>query len=321
MMTGPLNVRLVRKALEAEGICSFELAAADGAALPAFAAGAHIDVHLPGGPVRQYSLCSDPRDTTRYLVAVLAEPDGRGGSRAMHALAEGALLGISRPRNHFPIAPQARNHLLVAGGIGITPLLCMAEQLARDGADFELHYCVRSTARAAFVERLQQAPFAHRVRVHADDGPAAQRLDLLELFDGAERGTHLYLCGPAGFIGMVAEAARAYDLGDEQIHVELFGAPPATAAPSGGAFDIRLAGSSRTLTVAPGQSALECLEAHGIQVPVSCRQGVCGSCLTTVLEGEPEHRDFYLTDAERARGDCFLPCCSRAHSPLLVLDL
>jgi vanillate O-demethylase ferredoxin subunit len=239
----------------------------------------------------------------------------------MWRLAVGDRLLVSEPQSHFGLDLTAPGYLLVAGGIGITPLLCMAEQLARDGADFELHYCVRSTARAAFLERLRQAPFAHRVRVHADDGPAARRLDLLELFDGADSGTHLYLCGPAGFIGMVAEAARAYDLGDEQIHVELFGAPQDTAAPSGGAFDIRLAGSGRTLTVAPGQSALECLEAHGIQLPVSCRQGVCGSCLTTVLEGEPEHRDFYLTDAERARGDCFLPCCSRANSPLLVLDL
>jgi vanillate O-demethylase ferredoxin subunit len=320
-MSGLLEVRLVRKTAEAQGICSFELAAADGAPLPAFSAGAHIDVHLPGGLVRQYSLCNDPRDTMRYLVAVLAEPAGRGGSRAMHALAEGSLLAISRPRNHFPLAPQASRSLLVAGGIGITPLLSMAETLARTGADFELHYCVRSQAAAAFLDRLGQSPFAHRVHLHADDGPAPLRLDPAALLRRAEPDTHLYLCGPAGFVGMVAEAARAHALDEERIHVECFAAPPAAHDRPEGAFDIRLAGSGQTLTVAPGQSALECLEAHGIELPFSCRQGVCGGCLTTVLEGEPDHQDFYLTDAERARGDCFLPCCSRARSALLVLDL
>lgn len=172
MSGGSLTVRVARKALEAEGIASFELVSTDGSPLPAFAAGSHIDVQLPGGPTRQYSLCNDPAETHRYLIAVLRDAASRGGSAAMHEQVKvGDTLFISTPKNHFALAHEAQSHLLLAGGIGVTPLLCMAERLAHSGARFEMHYCTRSRARTAFVRRIEDSPLASRVQFHFDDGP------------------------------------------------------------------------------------------------------------------------------------------------------
>lgn len=316
-MTQTFAVRVARKWQETGRIAGFELRHPDGAALPAFTAGAHVDVHLPGGLVRQYSLCNDPRDTSRYVIAVLLQEGG--GSRAMHALEADRLVTIGAPRNHFQVDTGARRSLLVAGGIGITPLLSMAQCLNILDRQFALHYCVRSAADAAFAGQLREAPFASRVHLHADDGPASQRLDVKALLAGAGIDTHLYVCGPAGFIALVTEGARAHGIAPECIHVEHF-ANSGVLAP-GAAFEVRLAGSGKTVTVPAGQSIVDCLAGHGIEIAVSCRQGVCGSCLTTVLAGEPDHQDCYLTDAERASGDRLLPCCSRSKTPLLVLDL
>lgn len=315
-MSATLAVRVARKWREAERIAAFELRDPDGAALPPFTPGAHVEVHLPGGVVRQYSLCGDPADTSRYEIAVLLQEGA--GSRAMHALEEGAPVTIGVPRNHFELDSGARRTLLVAGGIGITPLLPMADRLNILDRQFALHYCVRSVGGAAFIGRLGAAPFASRVHVHADDGPAAQRLDLPALFAGAGAETRLYVCGPAGFIAMVKEAALAHGFAAGRIHVEHF-ANAGIAA--GGAFDVRLAATGKTVTVPAGVSIVDCLAGHGVEIVASCRQGVCGCCLTTVLEGEPDHQDCYLTDAERALGDRLLPCCSRSKTPLLVLDL
>ncbi|QBE65271.1 PDR/VanB family oxidoreductase [Pseudoduganella lutea] len=316
-MMATFTVRVARKWREADRVHAFELRDPDGAALPAFSAGAHVDVHLPGGLVRQYSLCNDPHETARYVIAVLLQEGA--GSRAMHALEEGALVTIGGPRNHFGLDAGARRSLLVAGGIGITPLLAMAERLNRLDRHFALHYCVRSAGAAAFARSLREAPYAHCVQVHADDGPVSQRLDLAALLAGACANTHLYVCGPAGFIAMVREAALAHGIAAGRIHSEHF----ANAGPIAdvSSFDVRLANSGRTIAVPAGQSVVDCLAAHGVAIPVSCRQGVCGSCLTTVLEGEPDHQDCYLTETERALGDRFLPCCSRSRTPLLVLDL
>jgi vanillate O-demethylase ferredoxin subunit len=320
-MTPVFPVKVVRKWREAERISAFELRAPDGAALPPFAAGAHVDVHLSGGLVRQYSLCNDPRDTSRYVIAVLLQ-DG-SGSRAMHALEEGALVSIGAPRNHFELDTTARRSLLLAGGIGITPLLSMAERLNILDRQFTLHYCVRSADAAAFTQRLREAPFASRAHLHADDGPASQRFDLPAVLAGTGADTHLYVCGPAGFIAMVKAAALAYGVDAARLHVEHFAnAGVAAGAPlSPSSFHVRLASTGKTVAVPAGQSIVDCLTEHGVAIPVSCRQGVCGSCLTTVLEGEPDHQDCYLTDAERALGDRLLPCCSRSRTPLLVLDL
>lgn len=321
MNTAPITVRVARKAVEAQDICSFELVRADGAPLPPFSAGSHVDVALPGGLTRQYSLCNDPGESHRYLIAVLRDAASRGGSAAMHAqVHEGDVLQISAPRNHFALAHEARRHLLLAGGIGITPLLCMAERLHAIGADFRLHYASRSPARTAFVQRIAGAGFAARVQHHYDDGDAAQRLDIAALLAAPTEGTHLYVCGPQGFMDAVLATARARGWPEAQLHYEFFGAAPAAKADDGG-FEVQLASSGRIIAVAPDQTVTRALEAAGVLVPVSCEQGVCGTCLTRVIEGVPEHRDQYLTPEEQAANDQFTPCCSRAKTPRLVLDL
>ncbi|MEK8052592.1 PDR/VanB family oxidoreductase [Ideonella sp. DXS22W] len=318
-----IQVRIARKWAEAEGIAGLELVAADGGALPPFSAGAHIDVHLPGGLTRPYSLCGDPADTTRWQLGVLREPASRGGSAAVHdALAEGQVLTVGLPRNLFALQPGATRSLLLAGGIGITPLLAMAEQLAGEGADFAFHVAARSRARLAFAGRLAQAPWADRVQLHLDDGPEAQRLDLNALLATPQPGAQVYLCGPQGFIDAALAAARAAGWADAQLQVERFGAASAPAAADGiGGFTLRLARSGRVVPVAADQTAVQALAAAGVTVMTSCEQGVCGTCLTRVLGGVPDHRDQYLTDEERAAHDQFLPCCSRACTPELVLDL
>jgi vanillate O-demethylase ferredoxin subunit len=316
-----LEVRVVARTDEALDVCSFELAGTGREALPAFSAGSHVDVELPGGLVRQYSLCNDPAERHRYLVAVLREPASRGGSVAMHdRVRVGDTLRISAPKNHFALARDARRSVLLAGGIGVTPILCMAERLAVLGADFDLHYCARSRARAAFVERIEASAFAARVQLHFDDGDAAQRLDLASLLTGAQPDVHLYVCGPKGFMDAVLRAARAGGWPEAQLHYEFFAG--AVADPAGGAdFQVKLASSGQLVPVAAGQTVVDALAAVGVNVPVSCGQGVCGTCLTRVLEGAPDHQDLYLSPDEQALNDQFTPCCSRSKTPVLVLDL
>ena len=313
-------VRVARKTREAEGICSYELVRADGAPLPSFTAGAHVDVHLPNGLVRQYSLCNAPGEAHRYQIAVLRDAASRGGSQAMHDDVDaGSVLTISAPKNHFPLVDAARS-LLLAGGIGVTPILAMAETLADNGAAFEMHYCARAPERAAFVERLGAARFAGRVHLHYDSGTEDQRLDLAALLAAPASGAHLYVCGPQGFIDHVLDSARAYGWPTAQLHVEYFGA----AAVDTGAdqpFDVQLASSGKVVTIPAGRTVLKVLAEQGVEIPYSCEEGVCGTCLTRVLAGVPDHRDLYLTDEERAANDQFAPCCSRARTPLLVLDL
>ncbi len=316
-----IEVSVVARHNQAQDICSFELARTDGAALPAFEAGAHIDVHLPGGLIRQYSLCNPPWENQSYLIGVLKDPASRGGSQAMHEQMQvGQKLFISEPRNLFPLSENAQRSLLFAGGIGITPILCMAERLHQLGADFQLHYCARSIERAAFVERLQTVPFAERVHLHFDDGPANQRLDAAALLANPDPGTHLYVCGPGGFMEHVLSTAKAHNWDDKRAHREYFAAAPIDHA-NDGSFAVQLNSSGQIIQIRADQSVAEALEACGILIPLSCEQGICGTCLTRVLAGEPEHRDLFLTEAEQAQNDQFTPCCSRAKSPLLVLDL
>lgn len=315
-----LELKVVRKAVEAEDIASFELARADGGALPGFSAGSHIDVHVPGGLVRQYSLCNDAAESHRYRIAVLRDAASRGGSTGMHdTVHEGDTLTVSEPRNHFPLA-HAKRSLLMAGGIGVTPLLCMAQRLAATGADFELHYSTRSPARTAFMGEIARSAFAGRVHYHHDDGEAAQKLDTGALLARPDPGTHLYVCGPGGYIDHVVGAARAAGWAEATIHLEYFGAAPQDSA-GDGSFQVKLASSGQSYTVEPGQSIVKALQAHGVEILTSCEQGVCGTCLTRVLEGECDHRDHYLTDEEKSRHDQFMPCCSRAKTSVLVLDL
>ncbi|SCZ21059.1 MULTISPECIES: PDR/VanB family oxidoreductase [unclassified Pseudomonas] len=315
-----IDVVVTRKRREAEGIYSFELAAIDRRPLPAFSAGSHIDVHLPNGLVRQYSLCNHPEERHRYLLGVLLDPASRGGSQAMHEqVHEGSRLRISEPRNLFPLEHAAGDSVLFAGGIGITPILCMAERLARIGALFELHYCGRSAERMAFIDYIRHSPFADRVHIHVDDGEDSQRLDTARVLSMPAADRHLYVCGPTGFMEHVLGTAREQGWAEAQLHREYFTA----AVPTGeaGGFEVQLASSGRCLQVPADRSVAQVLLEAGIDIPLSCEQGICGTCLTRVLEGEPDHRDMFLTDAERARNDQFTPCCSRARSARLVLDL
>ncbi len=318
--TDLIDVRVARKIVEAEGIASFELVRPDGGALPAFEPGAHLDIHVPGGLVRQYSLCNPASETHRYQIAVLRDPASRGGSEAMHAqLNEGDLVKISAPRNHFPLAAGVGHTLLMGGGIGITPVLCMAEHLSRSGGSFELHYCTRSPARTAFHDALKSGPFADKVHFHFDDGAAEQKLDIGAKLAACSPDTHLYVCGPKGFMDAVLGKARELGWPESRIHFEYFAAEVVHKADDG-VFEVEV-NSGQVIPVQPDQSIAQALAAAGIEVPLSCEQGVCGTCLTRVLEGTPDHRDMYLTPAEQEQNDQILVCCSRSKSPRLKLDL
>lgn len=316
-----LQLRVASRKQEALDICSFDLVDPDAGLLPEFAAGAHIELNLPCGLRRQYSICSDPFDRHRYRIAVLRETASRGGSREMHEKLEaGHVLTASLPRNHFALAPEAGYSMLLAGGIGITPLYSMAQSLWRQNAAFELHYCAKSAEHAAFVHELESAPFASRVRHHYSRGEGGRRLDLVSLLSAAPAETHLYVCGPRGFIEAAIEAARARGWPTRRLHSELFGAEVAHFD-SDSAFEVELVRSGRVVAIPKDRTVIESLSANGIPVPVSCEQGVCGTCLTGVLQGIPDHRDSYLTDDERQRNDQFTPCCSRSKTRRLVLDL
>jgi vanillate O-demethylase ferredoxin subunit len=321
MNAAELDMRVLRKHAEALDICTFELVQADGGPLPAFSAGSHVDVHLPGGITRQYSLCNDPRESHRYMIGVLRDPASRGGSRSMHdSVSEGDSLRISAPRNHFPLAHGAAHSVLIAGGIGVTPILCMAERLAMASAPFEMHYCTRSRERTAFLDRIAQAPFAPQVHFHFDDGDAAQKLALPAVVGSPRPGVHVYVCGPKGFMDWVLGAARAAGWPEDQLHYEFFSAE-VVKSDADQAFQVKLASSGRLIPVPKDQTVVQALAAAGVEVATSCEQGVCGTCLTRVIEGEPDHKDMYLTPEEQAANDQFTPCCSRSRSPLLVLDL
>ena len=315
-----LPVKVVRKKAEALDIASFELVRADGGALPGFSAGSHVDVQVPGGLTRQYSLCNDMTEQHRYRIAVLRDPASRGGSVAMHdAVREGDVIHISEPKNHFPLHHAARS-LLFAGGIGVTPLLCMAQRLAAIDANFTLHYCTRSEDRTAFREEIAASSFSDKVRFHFDAGPPEQKLELDAALGAVEAGTHLYVCGPTGFIDFVVNGAKARGWSAEQIHLEYFGAAPQTTG-TDTAFEVKIASSGKVIPVASDQTVVAALAAQGVEVLTSCEQGVCGTCITRVLEGECDHRDLYFTDEEKAKNDQFTPCCSRAKGRMLVLDL
>ena len=315
-----LQVRVVRKKIEAEGIASFELVRADGGPLPAFSAGSHLDVHVPGGITRQYSLCNDTVARNMYRIAVLRDAKSRGGSVAMHEqVNEGDVLTISEPRNHFPLVHAVRT-LLFAGGIGITPLLCMAHRLAAVGADFELHYCTRSKDRTAFMDEIAASNFASHVHYHFDDGAPADKLQLAQLLNSVDAQTHMYVCGPSGFIQFVTDWAKGCGWPGAQVHVEFFsGAEQDTSGDR--AFEVRIASTGQVIQVAADQTVVHALAAQGVEILTSCEQGVCGTCITRVLEGECDHRDMYFNDDEKSRNDQFTPCCSRAKGPLLVLDI
>ena len=320
-LASTLSVRVARKSYETADICTFELVSADGKPLPPFSAGSHVDVSLPDGLTRQYSLCNDPKESHRYLIGVLRDPASRGGSQAMHdSVQEGQVLQISMPKNHFPLAHDAKRSLLLAGGIGVTPILCMAERLAIMGADFDMHYCTRSRERTAFYGRIASSGYVNKVQFHFDDGVPEQKLDIAKILATPQSGVHLYVCGPKGFMDAVLGTARQQGWPESQLHYEFFSAE-VVKLETDASFEVKLASSGRLITVLKDQTVVQALWDAGVDVQTSCEQGVCGTCLTRVLEGVPDHKDMYLTPEEQAANDQFLPCCSRARTPVLVLDL
>jgi vanillate O-demethylase ferredoxin subunit len=321
MTSNTLLVKVERIVDEATDIKSFRLVSADGHPLPAFTPGSHVDVHIGGGLIRQYSLCGATTDTGSYLIAVKKEAVSRGGSDAMHhRIQVGDQLSISAPRNHFGLQPDAAFHLLVGGGIGITPLLGMARHLAASGANFALHYFSRSLEHAAFHNVFSAREFSGKVACHYAldvDAVAAQLTELLAI---RPAGAHLYYCGPLPFMRQI-EAVSAAAWPADSVHMEHFAADPAQPAGVQDEFEVTLARSGGTYRIAPDQSITEALAAHGIIVATSCEQGVCGTCLTPVLEGTPDHRDLFLTQGEQQACDQMALCVSRSKSARLVLDL
>ena len=286
--------------------------------LPAPEPGSHVDLHLPDGRVRQYSLCGDPDDHSSYTIAVRREHDGRGGSAWLHDhLVPGALVPVSAPRNHFPLATEARHHVLVAGGIGITPIAAIAQHLARRGGSFELHYCARDQAHAPLLERLG-AVCGERLQAWFSQGPQPRRLDISRFEAAPPPGVHLYACGPARLLDALGTATSRWPR--DAVHTERF-EPLADGDFVPEPFEVQIASSGAVLDVPAGRSLLDVLREHGFMLPSSCGIGVCGTCecgFRIPGEGNVIHRDVVLAPGDRDRR--LMPCVSRGRGRL-VIDL
>ncbi|KQY72497.1 MULTISPECIES: PDR/VanB family oxidoreductase [Ensifer] len=314
-----LSLKVVERNEDLGGVLRLTLVSADGRPLPAFDAGAHLDMHVKHGDVdlwRQYSLCGDPGERNVYRLGILKDPKSRGGSVAVHEMArEGAVLEANVPRNHFPLKEEAERSILLGGGIGITPMLAMAHRLGVLGREFELHYCTRSRSVTAFLDILEAVPFFDRIRFHHDDEktcfvPATLPRPTPE--------THLYVCGPQGFMDWLIGAAQSAGYASDHIHREYFGA---NVDLTGGSFEVEARASGISVTVGPGDTIAKALAKVGIDVEVKCEEGVCGTCLTEIIEGVADHRDMFLTDEEKAQNAEMTVCCSRAKSRKLVLNI
>lgn len=313
-----IAARIERREKAAEGVVTLELTSEDGRPLPPFSAGDHVDVTLPNGLVRQYSLCGDPSSHARWRLAIQRDPKSRGGSELVHdAVRAGDSIAVGYPRNNFRLNDRAPRSLLIAGGIGITPILAMGYRLSRLGRDFSLHYLARDRSRAAFADELEAGPFSRQVTLHFDGGDKTRQLDLRALLDEA-RDAEVYVCGPAGLIEAVSAVHTQLGLSAQRLHVERFSAETDSSGP---AFEIEARRSGRIIAVPEDVTMAEALAEAGIQANVSCGQGVCGTCLTAVLQGTPDHRDSFQTKAEKETGAQVALCCSRAKGARIVLDI
>ena len=313
-----MPVRVLSRRMTTPLTVVLRLGALDGSPLPPVTAGAHVDVRLAEGLTRPYSLCGDPADRQSYTLGILLPEASRGGAIAAHAVEEQAILHISNPRNHFPLDEAAAHSILIGGGIGITPLLAMAWRLSAIGRPFALHYAVRSEAQAALLPEIMEAPFAHALRLHVSGGPAG-RLSVGRDLPEPKAGTRLYLCGPPSFMEAIGTDLRAAGWQPGQITGERFTADAVET--TGGSFTVSLASTGARYDVGPGETIAQVLTRHGIELALSCEQGMCGTCLVGVLEGVPEHRDAYQTAREKAANTAIALCCSRAQTAHLLLDL
>jgi tetrachlorobenzoquinone reductase len=315
-----MQVRVKRITYEAENINSYELVAPRGGDLAPFTAGSHLDIHLSNGMIRSYSLVNELHEQRRYVIAVNRDPASRGGSKFIHDnLRVGDIITISHPRNNFALHEDAPHSVLIAGGIGITPLLSMIRRLEVLGRSWELYYAARTRFSAAFLEELNTLrPNVHlNLHVNFDQEPAGRMLDLNAILNGVPSDAHIYCCGPVPMLEAfeAATAGRA----PSHIHVEYFKAKEKPAADGG--FEVKLARANRTISVQPGKTILDALLDAGVTANYACAEGVCGTCETKVIEGIPDHRDLFLSKEEQAENKTMMICCSGSKSNTLVLDL
>jgi phthalate 4,5-dioxygenase reductase subunit len=306
--------RVTRAERIADDIHLFELRDPAGGELPEFSAGAHVQVRVPNGLIRKYSLCNDPAERDRYVIAVKREAGGRGGSESLiRDVAEGAEVPVSEPANNFALAKSPAGHLFVAGGIGITPIMAMIRQLMAEGGRFRLYYCTRTPATTAFRDELAAPELRGKVKIHHDDGDLAKALDLWPIVEKPQG--HLYCCGPRGLMQTVRDMTGHWS--PSAVHFEAF-TEAAEAKPDDRPFTVRLAKSGDRIAVPVGQTILEALRQHGLDVPSSCESGTCGTCRTRLISGDADHRDLVLADDERASN--IMVCVSRARSDEIVID-
>ncbi len=290
----------------------YEFEPLDGVAIPAAGPGAHVDVHLPNGMIRPYSLINSGKEN-RYTIGVKRDAAGRGGSACLHdAVKVGSVLSVGVPRNNFPLIETADHTVLIAGGIGITPIWCMAERLRELGLSFELHYACRDRRDVAFLDKLKKMPEA---RIHIDT-EAGGFLDLGAIINQAPAGSHLYCCGPTPMLDAFEAKTRGLD--PAHAHLERFG--PVEEVSREGGFVVALEKSGQEFTIPEGKSILEVLRDAGLDVDFSCEQGICGACQVQVVDGEPDHRDMFLSDEEKAEGSMMI-CCSGSKTARLTLAL
>lgn len=318
--SGGLTLRVKRIEWEAEGVVSVALVRPEGGDLPLFTPGAHIDLHLPNGITRSYSLCGDAADRSAYVVGIGLDAASRGGSSYIHGqLRVGQMISVSPPRNHFPLVEDVAKVVLIAGGIGITPIYCMARRLAGLGRAFEIHYATRNAARMAFLPALKA--MGAEVQVHYDEEQGGRPLDVAAIFARHPAGTHFYCCGPTPMLAAFEKAGLAAGVKDDCIHVEYFSAKPQDQATPSNGFTIVLGRSGRELAVPADKSILQVLQLNGVNIDSSCEDGICGTCEVKVLEGMPDHRDSVLTKAEQAANKSMMVCVSRCKGERLVLDI
>ena len=316
----PVIVRNV--VTEAQGVVRLVLGSLDGSELPTFEAGAHIDIKLPSGLVRQYSLCRLQSEAQYYEIAVLKDPQSRGGSVEVHCLEIGDELSISAPKNHFPLMDTKRHSVLIAGGIGVTPILPMAQQLQKMGLSFEFHYCARTPETAAFASALKSGSFADKMHFHFSEVAESGQMDVVSVLSRHAHDSELYICGPAAFIDYVLLQAKILGWPEDRLHREFFAAPVLDENISENTpFKVKIHSTGEVFDVGADQSIFEVLDNNGVFLAVSCESGVCGTCQTGVIDGVPDHRDVFLTDQEHASGKLVMPCCSRSKTPILELDL
>ena len=321
-MTGdaPRSLVVANKAIEAHNMVSFEFVDPNGVELPAFSAGSHVDVTIPGGMVRQYSLYNSPSDRHRYRIAVWKDPNGRGGSKALHETVNvGDTLQVSPPRNRFRVPRNTKRAILLARGIGVTPILSIADYLKSQRIPFELHYVFALMSPDSFRATIEGTNFSENTKYYLEDSEQNQLLNAAEVLVEQPEDTHLFICGADWWLDPIVKTATQKGWSEERIHVERFTAKQA-APLLDKVFDVKIASTGAVFKIPGDKTIAGFLEENGIKIPTSCEQGLCGTCKVKVLDGEADHRDKQLSPEQRAEG-FLLACVSRAKGDMLVLDL